>query len=158
MAKSIFVSCAENEAHWLKKINKWNEKGKMGRDVTISHESEQDFHDYNIIKAHIKEIIHTNEVDMIVVLQGDSPHNDHWIQAEIELSAEIPTKLFCMRLPGTEYPRPAALSHIKEISFNPNTIVRFLYGKDEKPYRRYRPRPKPEEGKEKERAVAGEEE
>jgi len=58
MAKSIFVSCVENEVHWLKKINKWNEKGKMGRDVSITHEPEQDFHDYNIIKAHVKEIIH----------------------------------------------------------------------------------------------------
>ena len=146
MAKSIFVSCAENEAHWLKKIHKWNEKGKMGRDVVISHEAEQDFHDYNIIKAHIKEILHDNEVDMIVVLQGDSPHNDDWIQAEVELSSEVPTKLFCMRLPGTEYPKPEGLGHIKEISFNPNTIVRFLYGKEEKPYRRYRPRKPEEEG------------
>lgn len=145
MAKSIFVSCVENEAHWLKKINKWNEKGKMGRDVIISHEPEQDFHDYNIIKAHIKEIIRRDEVNMIVVLLGNSAHNDHWVQAEVELAAEIPTKLFCMRLPGTNYPKPEALSHIKEISFNPNTIVRFLYGKDEKPYRRYRPRTKPEE-------------
>jgi len=86
-------------------FHKWNEKGKMGRDVVISHEAEQDFHDYNIIKAHIKEILHDNEVDMIVVLQGDSPHNDDWIQAEVELSSEVPTKLFCMRLPGTEYNR-----------------------------------------------------
>jgi len=72
-----------------------------------------------------------------------------WIQAELELANEIPTKIFCMRLPGTGYPKPELLSHIKEISFNPNTIVRFLYGKDEKPYRRYRPRPKPVEEVEK---------
>ena len=143
MAKSIFVSCVDNEIHWMKKFEKWNRKGKMGDNVYIMHESEQDFDDYYTIKAYIKEQLIVNNVDMILVLQGNSTHNEDWIRAEVELAAELPALLFCMRVPGTDAPRSEQLSHIKEISFNPNTIVRFLYGKDEKPYRRYRPRPKP---------------
>ncbi len=148
MAKSIFVSCVDNEVHWMKKFEKWNKKGKMGDSVFIMHETEQDFDDYHTIKAYIKEQLIVNDIDMILVLQGNSNHNEDWIRAEVELSAELPTLLFCMRLPGTDAPKSEQLSHIKEISFNPNTIVRFVYGKEEKPYRRYRPRkvqPKPVE-------------
>lgn len=143
MAKSIFVSCVDNEIHWMKKFEKWNRKGKMGDNVYMMHESEQDFDDYYSIKAYIKEQLIVNNVDMILVLQGDSNHNEDWIRAEVELAADLSILLFCMRVPGTETVRSEQLSHIKEISFNPNTVVRFLYGKDEKPYRRYRPRPKP---------------
>jgi len=124
MSKSIFISCVYEDSHRIKSIQKWASKGLLG-DVVITHETEDKRQEgKEAIKKYIKKKIRGAAV--VLVLIGQDTHNRNWIKAEVELANSFHIKIICVRVPDTTGGLPKLLTKYPVISFNPNTIKKFI--------------------------------
>ena len=123
--KSIFISVVHEDSHWIKNIKKWVDKGYLGDNIVITHETEDKRQEGSgAIRDYIKNKI--RGASTILVLIGDSTHNHPWIHAEAELALSFHKKILCVRLPNTTGARPPILNRYDEIAFNPNAIIKHL--------------------------------
>jgi len=122
--KSIFVSYVFEDKPFLNKMKNWEEKGLM-EEYTFTFEKEDKRHEgEKAIKNYLKNLIKGSAI--ILVLIGDNTHNHDWIKIEVELANNFNKKIRCVRIPGTTGKKPEILKNYKELTFNPNQILKEL--------------------------------
>lgn len=122
--KSIFISHVYEDNEWLKKMQKWENKGLL-ENHRITHETEDKRPEgKNAIKNHLKNKI--NGCAILLVLIGNNTHNHDWIKAEVELANSFHKKICCVRIPQTTGKKPQILNAYKELAFDPNHILKEL--------------------------------
>ncbi len=122
--KSIFVSHVYEDNNYLNKMINWQERKLLG-EFRITHETEDKRHQGNeAIRKHLLNKI--KGAAIILILIGDNTHNHDWIRIEVELANSFHKKIICVRIPQTAGSRPKILNKYKEITFNPNQILKEL--------------------------------
>ena len=119
MEKSIFISSTKADSHWVKHLNKWANKGQLGKDLFLTHQSATPM-DYETAKNTLEPYV--RHATLCFILFGENEHNDEWNHALLDLAEETRSKIFIMRIPLTTDPVPAYLEELEEIAFNPNAI------------------------------------
>ena len=117
MSKSIFVSTVHEDSHLIKTLEKWAQEKKLGSDVVITHETENDKR--HLGKEAIKQLIKAKIEGsaLVLVLIGNDTHNHNWIQAEVELANNFNKKILCVRIPSTTGAKPSILNNYEELEF-----------------------------------------
>ena len=122
MSKSVFISFVHEDKPFLEKIQKWEQQKLLGA-LTITCEVEDKRHEGEIvIRKYLQKKI--EGASAILVLVGNNTHNHDWIRAEVELANSYNKKLICVRIPGTTGSVPLILKNYKEITFEPQSILR----------------------------------
>lgn len=122
--KSIFISHVYEDNEWLKKMIKWQEK-ELLKDYVFTFETEDKRNEGDrAIKNHLKDKI--KGASIVLVLVGTNTHNHEWIKTEVELANNFNKKIFCVRIPKTTGKKPQILNKYKELTFNPNQILKEL--------------------------------
>ncbi|HIP49137.1 MAG TPA: TIR domain-containing protein [Lutibacter sp.] len=122
--KSIFVSHVFEDNSFLKKMKKWQMNGLLG-EYTFTFETEDKRNEgETAIKNHLKNKI--KGAAIVLILVGNNTHNHNWIKVEVELANNFNKKICCVRIPETTGRKPKILNNYKELTFNPNQILKEL--------------------------------
>lgn len=122
--KSIFVSHVYEDNSYLNNLRNWEKKGLMNG-YTFTFETEDKRHEgAKSIKNYLKNKIKGSAI--VLVLIGNNTHNHDWIKVEVELANNFNKKIYCVRIPETTGKKPKILNKYKELTFNPNQILKEL--------------------------------
>lgn len=122
--KSIFVSHVHEDNQYVNKIKKW-EKDELVNGYTFTFETEDKrIEGEEAIRTYLTKKI--KGCAILLVLIGDNTHNHDWIKKEVELANSFHKKILCMRIPNSTGSKPEILRKFKEITFDPNPIMKEL--------------------------------
>ena len=125
MSKQVFISFAGNDRHWVEKLQKWNDEGKLGTDIKVTSER----NDYRqegkgAIKKELNNLI--QGASKAVFLVGKDTHDRKWVDHEIQQAQQRGKEILVARIPGTKGGKPSALSKYKEIPLHPDSLKKHL--------------------------------
>ncbi len=122
--KSIFVSHVFEDNSFLKKMKKWEQKGLLEEYIFTFETEDKRKEGEKAIKNYLKNKIKGSAI--VLILIGNNTHNHNWIKIEVELANNYNKKICCVRIPETTGQKPKILSNYKELTFNPNQILKEL--------------------------------
>lgn len=125
MSKSVFVSFAGTDRHWLGTIRSWNNQGLLGPGLYISGERD----DYRqggetAIRDELKSLI--KGASVVLFLVGDNSHNPNWVNYEVSLANSYHKRIIVACIPDTYGGPPPALANEQIIPLDPSSLRMYL--------------------------------
>ncbi|MEL6536070.1 MAG: TIR domain-containing protein [Bacteroidota bacterium] len=125
MSKSVFISFAGNDRHWVENIKSWNRAGYLGPGIHISAER-NDFRSEGDarIKRELTQLIQGASV--VLFLVGQDTHNRYWVDYEVMQAQQRGKRILAARIPNTTGGKPTALSRFSLFPLDPSTLRNYL--------------------------------